>query len=157
MKLAFSTNAYLKFPFAEAVRRLAAIGYAGVEIMADVPHAWPAYLLPEQKQAIRDALRQPQEGETRVSAALTRIECGPKGLVFVLKTGDRTLRLAAAGFGGLHLVNFNREADTQLTCGARKSETPSVVTYRAAADARAKTDGSLVALEFVPADFQLLQ
>ena len=24
--------------------------------MADVPHAWPAYLLPEQKQAIRDAL-----------------------------------------------------------------------------------------------------
>lgn len=57
MKLAFSTNAYLKFPFTEAVRRLAEIGYAGVEIMADVPHAWPACLLQEQKQAIRDALR----------------------------------------------------------------------------------------------------
>jgi sugar phosphate isomerase/epimerase len=57
-RLAFSTNAYLRFPFAEAVRRLAAIGYRGVEIMADVPHAWPAYLLPEQKQAIRDALIQ---------------------------------------------------------------------------------------------------
>jgi sugar phosphate isomerase/epimerase len=56
MKLAFSTNAYLKYPFADAVARLARIGYAGVEIMADVPHAWPAYLLPEQKQAIRDAL-----------------------------------------------------------------------------------------------------
>src|SRR5437870_1123396 len=56
MKLAFSTNAYLKFSFAEAVHRLAAIGYRGVEIMADVPHAWPAYLLDEQKQAIRDAL-----------------------------------------------------------------------------------------------------
>lgn len=37
MKLAFSTNAYLKFSFPEAVRRLATIGYAGVEIMADVP------------------------------------------------------------------------------------------------------------------------
>src|SRR5436309_9893464 len=56
MKLAFSTNAYLKFSFAEAVRRLAALGYRGVEIMADVPHAWPAFLLEEQKQAIRDAL-----------------------------------------------------------------------------------------------------
>ncbi len=56
MRLAFSTNAYLRFSFAEAVRRLAAIGYAGVEIMADVPHAWPAFLLDEQKQAIRDAL-----------------------------------------------------------------------------------------------------
>jgi sugar phosphate isomerase/epimerase len=56
MRLAFSTNAYLNFSFAEAVRRLAAIGYTGVEIMADVPHAWPAFLLQEQKQAISDAL-----------------------------------------------------------------------------------------------------
>ncbi len=60
LKLAFSTNAYLKFSFAEAARRLAAIGYSAVEIMADVPHAWPAYMLPEQKQAIRDALSQNQ-------------------------------------------------------------------------------------------------
>ena len=56
MKLAFSTNAYLNFSFAEAARRLARIGYAGVEVMADVPHAWPAWMLDEQKQALRDAL-----------------------------------------------------------------------------------------------------
>src|SRR3954447_7282051 len=56
MKLAFSTNAYLNFSFADAVARLAAIGYAGVEVMADVPHAWPAYLLPDQKRGLRDAL-----------------------------------------------------------------------------------------------------
>lgn len=56
MRLAFSTNAYLHFTFEEAVARLAALGYRGVEIMADVPHAWPAYLLPVQKQALRDAL-----------------------------------------------------------------------------------------------------
>src|SRR6516225_296562 len=56
MKLAFSTNAYLNYSFPEAVRRLARIGYAGVEVMADVPHAWPAFLLEEQKQALRDAL-----------------------------------------------------------------------------------------------------
>src|SRR6516225_924253 len=55
-RLAFSTNAYLHFSFAEAVRRLAGLGYAGVEVMADVPHAWPAFLLEEQKQALRDAL-----------------------------------------------------------------------------------------------------
>jgi sugar phosphate isomerase/epimerase len=56
MRLAFSTNAYLNFSFDEAVTRLGRIGYEGVEIMADVPHAWPAYLLPEQKQALRDSL-----------------------------------------------------------------------------------------------------
>jgi sugar phosphate isomerase/epimerase len=55
-KFAFSTNAYLKFSFTEAVRRLAAIGYQAVELMADVPHAWPACLLEEQKRAIRQAL-----------------------------------------------------------------------------------------------------
>jgi sugar phosphate isomerase/epimerase len=55
-RLAFSTNAYLNFSFAEAVARIAAIGYRGVEVMADVPHAWPAYLLPEQKRALREAL-----------------------------------------------------------------------------------------------------
>src|SRR5262249_37560417 len=36
--------------------RLAAIGYTGIEIMADVPHAWPAGLLDEQKEAIHQAL-----------------------------------------------------------------------------------------------------
>lgn len=56
MKLAFSSNAYLNYSFAEAARRIAAIGYRGIEVMADVPHAWPAYLLPEQKQGIRDAM-----------------------------------------------------------------------------------------------------
>src|SRR5438045_8959237 len=55
-RLAFSTNAYLNHTFSDAVARLARIGYPAVEIMADVPHAWPAYLLEEQKQAIRDAL-----------------------------------------------------------------------------------------------------
>src|SRR5438552_12808069 len=56
MQLAFSANVYLNHSFADAVARLAELGYRGVEIMADVPHAWPAYLLPEQKQAIRAAL-----------------------------------------------------------------------------------------------------
>ena len=56
IKLAFSTNAYLRFPFDEAAARIAAIGYEGLELLADVPHAWPAGLLPGAKQGIRDAL-----------------------------------------------------------------------------------------------------
>jgi len=52
MRLAFSTNAYLKFPFDQAAGRLAALGYEGLELLADVPHAWPAGLLEESKKAI---------------------------------------------------------------------------------------------------------
>jgi len=58
MKLAFSTNAYLNHSFPDTARRLAAIGYTGLELMADVPHAWPAYLLESQKQVIRDAMKE---------------------------------------------------------------------------------------------------
>ncbi len=68
MKLAFSTNAYLNFSFAEACERLAGIGYAGVEIMADVPHAWPAYMLPAQKDGIREALASNKLGISNVNA-----------------------------------------------------------------------------------------
>jgi sugar phosphate isomerase/epimerase len=68
MQLAFSTNAYLNYSFAEAVRRLARIGYRGVEIMADVPHAWPAFLLEEQKQGIRDALARHKMAVSNVNA-----------------------------------------------------------------------------------------
>jgi sugar phosphate isomerase/epimerase len=56
MQLAFSSNAYLNFSFAEAAKRIAAAGYVGIEIMADVPHAWPAYLLPETKTAIKRSI-----------------------------------------------------------------------------------------------------
>jgi len=41
MKLAFSTNAYVRFPLLDALRSIKSAGYAGVEIVADVPHAYP--------------------------------------------------------------------------------------------------------------------
>jgi sugar phosphate isomerase/epimerase len=56
IRLAFSSNAYLKHSFEETAERIAAIGYEGLELLADVPHAWPAGLLPPAKKAIRDAM-----------------------------------------------------------------------------------------------------
>ncbi len=78
MKLAFSTNAYMKYSFAEAVRRLARIGYAGVEVMADVPHAWPAGLLDEQKQAIRQALAENRLEISNVNAFMMNAISDPR-------------------------------------------------------------------------------
>jgi sugar phosphate isomerase/epimerase len=56
VKLGFSSNAYLQFSIEETIRRIAAIGYRGIELLADVPHAWPAGLLPERREAIRKSL-----------------------------------------------------------------------------------------------------
>ena len=57
MKLAFSSNAFLRHPFDETAERIAAIGYEGLELLADVPHAWPAGLLEGPKKAIREAMK----------------------------------------------------------------------------------------------------
>jgi sugar phosphate isomerase/epimerase len=57
LQLAFSSNAYLNVPVDEAISRIAGLGYRGIELLADVPHAWPAGLLEVQKESIRGALR----------------------------------------------------------------------------------------------------
>ena len=58
MKLAFSSNAYLNYPIEEAIARVAQAGYEGIELLADVPHAWPAGLLPVHKERIRRGLEE---------------------------------------------------------------------------------------------------
>jgi protein FrlC len=63
MKYAFNTWAYSSFPawlpcypLDEAIRRIAAIGYDGVEIGCAAPHAWPAYLNKERRAELRALL-----------------------------------------------------------------------------------------------------
>ena len=41
MKFAFSTNAYRKFTLDESIESIASVGYSGIEIMCDEPHAFP--------------------------------------------------------------------------------------------------------------------
>lgn len=56
MMLAYSTNAYRKWPVLEAVDRVAALGYRGIELMADRPHLWPPDVSEEQVAAVRRRL-----------------------------------------------------------------------------------------------------
>ncbi len=44
MKFAFSSNAFLHHNLMETITILADLGYEGIEIMADVPHAYPLHL-----------------------------------------------------------------------------------------------------------------
>src|SRR5919197_818946 len=44
MKLAFSTNAFKKYSLKESIRLTKEIGYDGVEILCDIPHAYPPSL-----------------------------------------------------------------------------------------------------------------
>jgi sugar phosphate isomerase/epimerase len=56
MKFAFSSNAFRKYSLMETIKILAAAGYRGIEIMADVPHAYPKHLTDRDIRDIRKTL-----------------------------------------------------------------------------------------------------
>jgi len=78
MKLAYSSNAYLNFPVEETIRRIAALGYGGLELLADVPHAWPAGLLDERKRAIGECLQEHGLAIANVNAFMMNAVADPR-------------------------------------------------------------------------------
>jgi tetratricopeptide (TPR) repeat protein len=104
---------------------------------------------------LREALRKPLAGETQVQGLLMRIDCDAKGIVFVVRIGNRQLRLKTKSFEDMDITSFVTTAGGEITCGVRKPESDVVVNYVPAADARAKIDGTMKSLEFVPNDFKL--
>jgi sugar phosphate isomerase/epimerase len=78
MQLAFSSNAYLRYPIEETIARIARIGYRGIELLADVPHAWPAGLLDVEKQKIRDALEKHQLTISNINAFMMNAIADPR-------------------------------------------------------------------------------
>jgi sugar phosphate isomerase/epimerase len=78
MQLAFSSNAYMHFSVEETIARVADLGYTGIEILADVPHAWPAGLLEERKQSIRDALARHRLTISNINAFMMNAVADPR-------------------------------------------------------------------------------
>jgi len=56
IQLAYSSNAYMRFSVAEAIRRIAALGYVGIELMADEPHLFPATTSDDKIDSVRRLL-----------------------------------------------------------------------------------------------------
>lgn len=104
---------------------------------------------------LRDALRRPAEGEMQVEGILLRIECAAKVISFVVRVGDRLLKLKTDSFENIDITTFSSDVAGEISCGSRKSENAVVVCYRPSRDARAKTDGLIRSIEFVPKDFKL--
>ena len=104
---------------------------------------------------LREALRKPDANETQLQGTLVKIECDAKGVVFVVQAGDRLLRLRAASFEELDITTYSSDSGGEITCGPRKLDSNVIVAYTASKDARAKADGVVTSVEFVPTDFKL--
>jgi len=77
-RLAYSSNAYQRFSIEETIARISALGFEGLELLADVPHAWPAGLLDGQKQAIRDCLNAHRLKIANVNAFMMNAVADPR-------------------------------------------------------------------------------
>ncbi len=72
MKLAFSTNAFTSVGLPEALRVIAEAGYPGVEIMADVPHAYPPDMTPDRVEETRRTIAECGLGISNVNAFMLK-------------------------------------------------------------------------------------
>jgi fructoselysine 3-epimerase len=71
MKLAFSTNAFTRFNLSAALNALAAVGYEGVEILADKPHWYPEHFDQGEAESIRQELARLKLAVSNVNANCT--------------------------------------------------------------------------------------
>jgi len=108
-------------------------------------------------EGLRSAVREPQTGERRELAYLDKIECTNKGVIFFhLRTGTETLKLLNSSPQSLQIRMFTNELEgIQFGCGIKPVEIPAVVIYRLKPDAKAKSAGEIVSLDFVPKTFTL--
>jgi tetratricopeptide (TPR) repeat protein len=104
---------------------------------------------------LREALRKPQSGESQVQATLTEIQCDAKGITFLIRVSDRSLRVRTASFDEVDMTSFSPDAGGDISCGPRNPQNNIVLIYVPSVNARAKIDGLAKSIEFVPKDFQL--
>ena len=109
----------------------------------------------DEWSALREALRKPGAGETQIMATLVNIECGAKGIVFIVQTFSGLLRLRTDSFEKIEITTYSSDVQGEITCGPRKPQNAVVVCYIPNADKRVKVDGVLKSVEFVPTDFKL--
>lgn len=104
---------------------------------------------------IRDALLKPQAGEKRDIGFIESSECSEKGTFFTIKTSAGPVRLSTTQ-EKLIVHGFTPDIeDVQVACDMHGLGVPVVFIYKDAPDAKKKTLGHLISLEFVPKAFTL--
>jgi len=68
----------MHFSIEDTIRKIAELGYSGIEILADVPHAWPSFLLEERKQSIRDCLDEHKLAISNINAFMMNAVADPR-------------------------------------------------------------------------------
>jgi Flp pilus assembly protein TadD len=92
------------------------------------------------------SLRNLLPGEQRVAGLLDSIDCSTTGIVVRMTTKAGPLAVKARTLSGVHLASARDDAGGVMGCGARERREAVYVTWSG--------DRQLVAIEFLPAEFQ---
>lgn len=84
---------------------------------------------------------------------LVRFECDEHGVLLVVESEGRTLQLRSDSPSNIRFVTYTAEVRGQLTCGERTPESPVLVTYRPMKRPTGQADGEVIAVEFVPKEW----
>jgi tetratricopeptide (TPR) repeat protein len=112
------------------------------------PPPLPTFELSRQPQDLRGItfrLRELQPGERRDFAELFEIACGSAGVRFRLRVDGEELAATASRFEAVEMTAFGDASGQTVRCGPHVPADKVYVTRR--------TDGSVVALEFMPRDY----
>ncbi len=107
-------------------------------------------------QQIRNAMRKPQTGEKQVLGTVAKIECLKNKIVFHIMAGSQLLKFRALNTADIKISVFSAEAGgLQMGCNTNVPQIPAVITYTPDSDPKAKENGLLMSVEFVPRSFKL--
>jgi len=134
----------------EAMKKAGPVQFEASTVITDPGTQEPA----DPSATLRGALRKPAAGEMQLQAKLVKIECEPKAIVFVVQTATGLLRLKTATFDDIQITTFDPKVNGEITCPWKDPATV-VVCYVPGVNKRARVDGVLKSVEFVPADFNL--
>ena len=106
-------------------------------------------------RGLKNAMRKLQPGEKQALGTLEKIECGGKGNFFYFKSNSQTFKFAALQ---PQIRAYTPDvAEVKFGCNTKAVETLVVFTYKDQPDSKNKTQGEIIALEFVPKSFTLKQ
>jgi tetratricopeptide (TPR) repeat protein len=115
----------------------------------------------QQKAMLRSInanLRRPAPNERRELGNILKIDCRGGKIFYSVKTATDTFNLTSKDFQQLELNAFiPMGGDAQVGCNASLASVLAVLTFKPAADAKSPDRGELVAIDFVPAGFRLME
>jgi tetratricopeptide (TPR) repeat protein len=107
-------------------------------------------------RSINSNIRKPADGEKRVVGNIAKISCAGGKVVYSVKSDAETFTLSSRDFQQLELNAFTSMNGVQVGCNGDFGNVLAVLTYKSSADVKAANRGELVAIDFVPPNFKLM-